>query len=414
MPASIRVPTLIALMVTLVPIGACVTERVPAPGATRFGTLPASATNAVMIPGAALSGAPSALAGARSTLGLSPAGEVPYDGLALPLISPDGRSLATSAATPPSWESLLALPGAEPPTSSRIELFELSQASPKSLATPSALEGLILGRSASDQGFLIEAPQPSGERWVGQVEWGTGTLRWLVQDHAINFGAIELRDGTLCWARRGFDDLDSQLVIRAPGKEPVTLREDGRSLLLPVATPDQRRLGVISASSTRTELVIIDLSNAPIITGRIALADAGSPALAYQILAGSRATPPATGNSLLDSMLVLIDPRVGRAKLVDAAGAKLVPISNDAISAELSAAGLLVTTRDALVWHSVSADDRNNLSVSKVLTLAGTPMLARASSNPGQFVLIGPSSKPTMLQILRLGLNAPTSTPAVR
>jgi len=39
-------------------------------------------------------------------------GDVEYDGLALPLISPDARFIATQVGPTPSWETVLAEPGA--------------------------------------------------------------------------------------------------------------------------------------------------------------------------------------------------------------------------------------------------------------------------------------------------------------
>ncbi|MCP3905961.1 MAG: hypothetical protein GY715_20240, partial [Planctomycetes bacterium] len=57
-----------------------------------------------------------------------PLGNVPYDNMTLPLASPDARYVVTQTGIPPSWETVLALPGATVPHTTRLEIYDVSEA----------------------------------------------------------------------------------------------------------------------------------------------------------------------------------------------------------------------------------------------------------------------------------------------
>jgi len=137
---------------------------------------------------------------------VNPVGSIPYDNQTLPIVSPDGRFVATQTGTPPEWDSVFARPGAAPPTTSRIEIYELpytgvGTAPPRRHVIVD--EAALLGRSCDDTGFLIEAPQVDGSRWIGKVAWRTGNVRWLVSDRqrVSAFPALG-PGGRLAWSSR--------------------------------------------------------------------------------------------------------------------------------------------------------------------------------------------------------------------
>jgi hypothetical protein len=110
-------------------------------------------------------------------------GEVTYDGLSLPIVSPDGNHLAVHQGEAPDWPALLAEPEAETPPNGRVVLFDRTDKgfTPRSLAPDAAakLQGLLLGRDASNEGVLVESIEGAGTRRVGILSWTTGAIRWL-------------------------------------------------------------------------------------------------------------------------------------------------------------------------------------------------------------------------------------------
>jgi hypothetical protein len=169
-----------------------------------------------------------------------PLGSVPYNGFSLPLISPDGRFVATQTGAPPDWAVTLAEPNARPPVDSSIEIYRIDTRNvaiaerqpPQRVALVSM--PAVLGRSADSTGFLIESPRDDGSRSIGHVLWETGAVRWLVQDDSVNaFGALS-RNGALAWSRRAADDQHFDLVIREPGGEEWTVPGAGGDWLMPI------------------------------------------------------------------------------------------------------------------------------------------------------------------------------------
>ena len=58
-----------------------------------------------------------------------PMGVVPYDNMTLPIVSPSGRFLATQSGVDPTWETILAEPGASVPQATVVEIYELVRGS---------------------------------------------------------------------------------------------------------------------------------------------------------------------------------------------------------------------------------------------------------------------------------------------
>ncbi len=245
----------------------CVTERIE----------PAGRLSPYIAPGvdpsrprSALSQTPRAAAIDASANGIAvgfitkPMGDFVTDGLSLPLISPDGRHLASRIGTPPSDELRLApapregeavprIVTIEASDPSRIEMYRLQPNQQPTLILPvndvnrgsesqnsePIPHGVLLGRSCTNEGFLIEWPRADGSRWIGFVRWTTGRVNWLVRsDEDVPWlaasNAVFTPQGDLIFAYRTdpaqgwalarrsskgeFDELDS---THAPIRWPV-------------------------------------------------------------------------------------------------------------------------------------------------------------------------------------------------
>ena len=170
-----------------------------------------------------------------------PLGSVPFDGFTLPLVSPDGRYVATQTNTPPEWPTLLAEPGAVPPTATTIQVYALD-AGPSTSAEPRQAPQLVatvsvsalLGRGCDGEGFLIEAPQVDGSRWIGKASWGSAEVQWLVQDVNVNAFAALAPDGRLAWSRRAIDAPHFDMAVRDAGGSTWIVPNGGGDWLMPV------------------------------------------------------------------------------------------------------------------------------------------------------------------------------------
>jgi hypothetical protein len=170
-----------------------------------------------------------------------PLGIVPHDGFALPLISPDGRFVATQTGSAPEWNVTLAQPGAAPPHETVIEVYRFDTREtirPEERLPPERIAQVstaaVLGRSCDANGFLVEAPQEDGSRWIGKAAWDSGEIRWLVQGRAVNAFAAGGPDGRLAWCRRAPDGERFDLIMRDANGSEWMLRSDGGDWLMPV------------------------------------------------------------------------------------------------------------------------------------------------------------------------------------
>jgi hypothetical protein len=218
---------------------------------------------------------------------------IPYDGVVLPLTSPDGNFIATQSGVPPTWDTLLANPGASPPAATAIQIFRVDLASRHVEAATMLTEPCVLGRSCDDRGFLVESPREDGSRWIGHASWTTGQIDWLVKDEHVNaFAAIGPR-GELAWCRRGTDRLWFELAVRSGGTEWSVDADEGE-WLMPSWSGD--KLFVLRTVRGRMEAHMLFATGEAAMTqsiGHHSLQLAGSAAtryVAWQTVAGQPAT----------------------------------------------------------------------------------------------------------------------------
>ncbi len=243
-------------------------------------------------------------------------GEVPYDGFSLPLVSPDGSMAAIQSANSAQWPILLGEGAGTPLAKVTIVPLHASGLAPLTEADGASL---LLGRSVDAAGFLVEAPQADGSRWIGKVAWTGGAPAWLVRDDFINAHASASSTGLLAWSRRAREGTGFSLAI-APIVEgscgPVCMVESvrGASWHAPTFSGDGRTLYAL-----RLDDGVLAACAFPVVDGRIetpsatmelsARADART---AYQTLTALRCARTTRGS------LALHHPRFARMAIWDA------------------------------------------------------------------------------------------------
>ncbi len=160
-------------------------------------------------------------------------GEIEYDGLVLPVLDPAARFIATQTSPAPTWETLLAQPGAPQPAS-RVKILTIDPAANRCAELHALPRGILLGRGATERGVLVEqAATTTSARRIGLADWRTGEIEWLTSGDAdCAFAAIG-EDGTLAYCRRGRGEDHWSLVLRdTHGAEHVAGLDDA-SIVFP-------------------------------------------------------------------------------------------------------------------------------------------------------------------------------------
>lgn len=408
MPAR---PLIAALFVALA--GGCVTEVVPLNPANRpaasiknaptdapgpradTGRTPATphGSGVPISPGPQAPGLPAAAtATTRVAAAVRPLGSIPYDGLTLPLVTPDGRWIITQTGTPPAWETLLAERGARPAPGADLSIIEAAGAALQPVpgaapggpvpgldqpATPAA--GLLLGRCAGLFGdgsgtpaawVLVERPNADGSRWIGRLSIPTGAVEWLVDGPQVNAQALLLRDGTLLYTRRKADQATTELVLRpAPQEGPAqpapvpaerTVRREGWKLTQPITTPDQTMVAVLAIGADAAELLAFsttrtDAAGSPLLIARQPVATL-DPAAAFQSVASVEACPPPIDTDLRTTFLLVHAERM-RLALWDATKGSINLLPAGAVSgvrtSSPAASGLVLASAKGMdFWTS--------------------------------------------------------------
>jgi hypothetical protein len=366
---------------------------------------------------------------ARVRVEVLPLGSVVYDGQVLPLVSPDGRFLAVEAGEAPTWETLLARPGAIAPMRTSLAVYDITAPTPRPITFGQPLPaGLVLGRAADDRGFLVEAPRPDGSRWIGRVEWLSGRFDWIVQDDLVNAHAVLTPDGSMVYSRRDVRAGRAELVLRRPDGTEDARSEPDESYLFPTASSDTGVIFTLVESPIGLELAAFALTPDPALNGRrrlgaliarARLSPTFSPELAYQVTA---ATPPALplradsprespGHAAMDGLVVHVPQgqRLGRFDLATGAF-DLFPARSvaAAVSRDPATTGYFTATTDGLVFvpnDELSRHDPAGHEPSSAPVL-GDPYVPRATTNTDRpFVLIGPVQRdPKRLRLLALAL----------
>jgi hypothetical protein len=193
---------------------------------------------------------------------VQPRGQIPYDNETLPIVSPDGRYIATQAGFAPALDAVLARPDAPIPHTSRVEIYRL----PGAGAEPPELQAVVsdpvvLGRGCDQNGVLVEAPRPGGARWIGLASWETGEITWLVRNDSTvaAFATLGPR-GQLAWSTRPIEGGRFDLAVRRGGEEWL-MNAGGGAWLMPTYSGDGDGLFALLLRGDRLDAVHMDASS---------------------------------------------------------------------------------------------------------------------------------------------------------
>lgn len=328
-----------------------------------------------------------------------PLGSVPYDSRSLPLVSPDGRYVATQTGDSPEWSTILAAADAAIPEMTQVEIYRLDRELGEAVFVFATEPGLLLGRGGDQHGFLVESVRPDGSRWIGYAMWSGGTTTWLAADGNVNAFASLGANGRLAWSRRSQDAEHFDLVIRRDGEE-WTVGSQGGDWLLPTWSGDTDGLFAIRLHEGLLELTFV-VAETPDTTReslvRLPLGSQRSARDAYLCMSGQvqMMGSPAPG----EAHVLFLHPEAGRMGLwrpASTPGAALLLIP-DSISAAIDPAELALvgTARD------LNAQRLSNLKDRRVIVPG--PQVPRAVARADwPYVLLSPGRNHIGLMAMRL------------
>lgn len=349
---------------------------------------------------------------------IKPMGAIAYDGLVLPVLSPDGLWAASQTGEPPTWPTLLAEDGAETPTGTSISIYDLSGASPRRVSPPEKLpQGLLLARGADGSGFLVEHPRPDGSRWIGHVNWVTGAIRWVTTEPSVATGAVLTASGDVVYTSRPVGATRRSLVLRGSGG--VAVRDDpDRDYLVALASGEDDVVYALAlGAEEQLELVAVALrpseggtrAQLGSIVARATIARRGNVAMAYQAASSvTPALPRDTSEAGTPEPLAILHPTMGRMAEFDrsSGGFRLLPPKSIAASRTRHAGGdgYFATTPQGLVFARASRS-AEGAPPARVLS---EPVVARPTINTERpMVLLGPGRRTDELRVFLMGFPAP-------
>lgn len=322
-------------------------------------------------------------------------GNLPYDSMSMPLVSPDGRFIATQTRVSPTWPTLLAEWEADIPVATRLEIYRRPLDGNAVEFHTAVHEPLLLGRSYDEEGFLVEAPQDDGSRWIGYVEWETGELHWLVADEFVNAFPSLGPDGRLAWSRRAVNDSDHhfELVVRGPesADHEWAYGRERESWLMPTWSGNGNGLFAFVLTGDYLEAVYAvgsDPSAFRQSQQRIGLARTASVYSAYQAV-GAQITTPSVPWLAAEEQLVFFHPSRMRMAVWRPMSGRQNPVmllNRNSFAAIVDSRNrAFVTTEDDLIIQQVNQpSDRAEL-------LAGTLIARPVNINEWPYVLLAPS-----------------------
>lgn len=353
--------------------------------------------------------------GSHVVVAVRPMGTVPFDGLTLPMISPDGRFAAVQLGEAPSWATVLAVPGASVSRTS-VRVFDLSVSPPRAVefgpGAGGAEVGLMLGRDADDRGVLVESHRADGSRWIGKLAWRTGEVEWLARDGRVSAHGVLGPAGELVFTRREVDGEGADLVVSAAGgggeHETVLNAPDAASSFeFPCVSGSGRTVLVFVVSPKGLEARAYPLGGGETggagtvpVTARRVLSSSGDPMQAYQAVA---AVQPQRADAPSDDVFRFHHPTMGRMVLFDAASGQMTTLAERSIAGvrDPGTGGVFLTTPRGLVHQGLATGDAGVTAVPEARVLGDSWVARRTTSVASPYVLIGPGPKgqPGTLQL---------------
>lgn len=328
-----------------------------------------------------------------------PVVRLPWSGGALPVVSPDGRHVAVEARCTATWAERVGDPLTPAGFDAQIEAVSLEAGIPG--APTARLEGpWILGRAATDLGFLVERPRADGRRAIALARWDGG-IDSVAEDEWCNAHSTAGADGTLAWCRRTPEGGDWELVVQRADRRAAVRAPAGSSWVLPTLAGDGR--GVFAL---RLDGASVSLAWIPFVEGGLP-ADGSTTAgespvpltvrggLSWGVrsmapLGGLAASPPGSDR------VALWNPDSTRVALW-APGGDLENLVRGSVAATwIDEGNALVTTGEALLRHRLGTASTDE-------TLAAEPWFVRPTTVP-RAPLVGIRVRGKTAEIARLSL----------
>jgi hypothetical protein len=212
-------------------------------------------------------------------------GSIPWDGITLPVSSPDGRHVATYISGKPGPELRQAWPSAAIDPAITVAIFDVSPETSEITERWSLPSGVLLGRSSDAQGFLVEAPTPTGRR-IGLAAWETGQITWLTTGVFHDaFGTLS-PDGRLAHAR--WDPAAGNWILRGEklDGDGWWIHRTQLALIYPTFDATGTRIFAISSAGELTLASLDATGTRPDSAVTCAMGRRASPSLAESMLAG--------------------------------------------------------------------------------------------------------------------------------
>lgn len=374
--------------------------------------------------------------GSRVTVAVDAMGSVAYDGLSVPMVSPDGRFIAAQDTPAPPREQRLAI---DVPRPTQTGSYATVSISPLTLGVGGVQQSvqvfdldapIVLGRDNSTEGVLVESPRPDGSRWIGVATWSEerAAIRWLVRSDSVAAHAVFADAGAILYSRRAVGGSRFSLVWRGRDGEERTLAMPDADVVFPLVAPDQRHATCMAVDdSGAITLLLIDLTTGGgatpgnelgSIVRRFDLASSGGIEGAAQIVAASQsavhglsqsdalagATNPPTESALGP---IFFHPAMDRCAAIDASRRTLVALAPKSVAAVDAGDGrALCSTPDGLVlWTPGPQAGRG--TATRVLSEDYLPR--RTASGERPFILLAPMRR-TATSLMVFGM-APTTAP---
>lgn len=368
-------------------------------------------------------------------LTVRPVGSIPYDTQAIPLTSPDGRYVATQVGPPPTWPTLWATDDAEPPIST-VEAYAIDRGAPARIEWPQRPpDAIVLGRSANDQGFLVESIQADGSRVIAMIAWASGRSEILAQEPGqVCAHATYTPRGELAFTSRSVDNArPAVLCLRSRDGTISTISNPAGSYAYPMTSGDDRfvyalcvRTPEFGARTAALEIHAIrvdrssgrDSARLGTVAWTYRLGDATDPAVLHEF-AAALAQPGPTAVTGPDGVprsadaaapLTIFRPGSARVHVLDMDRGRSLPLPPTTVSASwlntarLAGArqgevpGFICTTSEGLLFYP---DPRRVSGRVQPIRLLSRPYLARPLRAPDEFVLFGPvANAPDRLEVV--------------
>jgi hypothetical protein len=328
-------------------------------------------------------------------------GTIPWNSTILPLLSPDGRWIATSTGAAPSKATQLALPGAAIPEEAKVEIWEILPGRSGLRAQNTISGSILLTGSADDEGFLVESPRGDGSRWIGKIDWRTGDLQWLVKDDHINTMPTLGPRGRLAWCFRSPQETSLSLAIRFEDEREFVLPATEREWLLPMWSGRTTRLSAwLLSEDSVLSLVSLDGESPDTLntdTKQVLIMIGANRWDAMRATANRTAVqgllPP-----LLEEVVFYhpIDQRIAVWMPMSPNSDRVVTLAPGSIDAVHDRNGnFLLTMPQGLHWQDLS-------DLSRVVRVDHVPLYARPTTDPMRpFLLLDPGTHVVRLRGMR-------------